>query len=184
MIQNNTVLSVGEYWIDIRAYDQYYQYCSEIIVVSVHDTTAPIWITTPTDVIMDEGEQLEYELSSWDLSGVVHWEVNDTMNFGITSDGRIFNLHNLVPGVYGILVSAYDEYDNSIFATFTVYVRDLGLTSTATTTTTTSTTTTTTTTNTSTSVDEMDPLLVLGLGAGIGGAAVVIIVIVFLRRKP
>ena len=169
LIQNNTVLSVGEYWIDVRAYDQYDQYCSEIIVVSVRDTTAPIWIIMPIDVIMNEGEQLEYALFSWDLSGV-HWEANDTVNFGITSDGRVFNLHNLAPGAYGILVSVYDEYNNILSDAFTVYVRDLGLAS-------------TTTTSTITTIDGIESVMIFLLGTGLGGVVVVVVIVIISRRK-
>jgi len=189
LIENTTVLFVGEYWFEVRAFDPYSLFCSEIIRITVQDTTSPVWLTIPSDIILNAGEPLEQELWAWDLSVIVGWTVNDTANFGITSDGRLFNVQSLAAGDYGLIVTVYDEYDNSLSATFSVFVRQSDTTTTTTTTTTSTTTTTATTTTTTdttttgTAPEGVDPVMMLVLGTGIGGVAVVIIVIVFLRRK-
>jgi len=136
-----------------------------------------------TDQHLEYGEELEFQLSAFDLSGIDHWILNDTLNFDISLTGRITNKVDLKSGTYNLLVSVLDPYENILSAEFTVFVAEV-VTTTTTSTTSTTTSTTTTTTSTNPPPVGIDPVMTLALGTAIGGIAAALIVVLFLRRKP
>jgi hypothetical protein len=125
-LANATALSVGTYWVEVRAYDSSDNYCTATFKIMVQDTTAPTWIDLPTAPIIEITVGVDYEpaasydLNASDLSGIDHWWVNDTIHFSIDSDGRISNATALSVGVYGLKVRAYDPYDNYCTAIFKI----------------------------------------------------------------
>jgi len=124
VITNKTFLSVGEYGLEVRAYDLGLLYCSVNITIFVEDTGAPIWDEVPSDMTCEYGEIYTYQLLASDLSGIYEWQVNDTSRFYVTTDGLLRNSSVLVVGAYWIEVMALDQYGNNCTAIFAIIVQD------------------------------------------------------------
>ena len=122
LITNVVALAVGEYWIEIRAYDPYGLYCSAVIKINVVDTTSPSWLETPTDQTIEVGDDFSYDVDASDLSGIANYWIDDTANFNIDASGLITNNVELEEGVYDLLIRAYDLYGNYCEATITIIV--------------------------------------------------------------
>ncbi|MFX1563661.1 MAG: NosD domain-containing protein, partial [Promethearchaeota archaeon] len=122
-ISNATVLAVGKYWLEVRAYNPYNLYCSAAFTVTVEDTTPPIWVTAPTNQVLEYGEALDIQLAAMDLSGIDQWVVNDTVHFSISGTGRLISITTLDAGQYGLTVTVYDPYGNHRTATCTITVQ-------------------------------------------------------------
>ncbi|MFX1433582.1 MAG: hypothetical protein ACFFB1_07380, partial [Promethearchaeota archaeon] len=111
MITNKGLIPVGIYWLEVRAYDPYSQYCFAEFKITVEDTIAPTWDETPTDQLLDYGKAFNYDLNASDASGIYDWWLNDTTNFAIDDiTGVITNTISLEEGVYWLEVRAYDPY--------------------------------------------------------------------------
>ncbi|MGY5873430.1 MAG: DNRLRE domain-containing protein [Candidatus Thorarchaeota archaeon] len=87
----------------------------------VVDTTAPTWITVPADKVLEFGEDLSYQLTATDLSGIANWTISDNTNFEII-DGLVSNRVVLAPGGYHLNITVTDNEGNSISGTFIVAV--------------------------------------------------------------
>ncbi|MFX1502901.1 MAG: SBBP repeat-containing protein [Promethearchaeota archaeon] len=124
LITDIVLLSVGEYHIEVKAYDPYGNYCNATFKIIVQNMAKPIWDDVPTDQIVEYGENLYYDLNASDLSGIDHWWINDTLSFSINDDGIISNIVSLSPGVYYLEVRAYDPLGNYCNATFRIVVLD------------------------------------------------------------
>ncbi|MBN2230774.1 MAG: right-handed parallel beta-helix repeat-containing protein [Candidatus Thorarchaeota archaeon] len=124
VLTNATFLPVGSYHLEIRAYDAYDNYCSAFIVISVVDTTPPIWIIEPVDQITEAGEDFSYHIEAWDLSGEIIYAILPVGFFDVASDGMITNLHTLEVGEYEIVIEASDIYDNTLIAVILLTVID------------------------------------------------------------
>jgi hypothetical protein len=120
---NATGLPVGAYWVELRAYDPYNNFCTATFKVTVQDATPPTWVVMPVDQALAYGQALDYQLVAWDRSGIDHWRVNDSIHFGVSSTGRIANITFLAPGNYGLAVTASDPYGNDLSATFVITVQ-------------------------------------------------------------
>ncbi len=173
LITNKTALSVGVYGLEVRAYDPYTNYCTAKVKITVHDSQGPTWVIIPSDQLLIYGQALKYQLQAWDLSGIDHWSINDTVHFAISSAGLITNASKLAVGHYGLTVTAYDPYSNPRSASLSIVVQ-------AQTTTTTTTTTTVTSTTSTTAPPGIPFIIYLGIGLG---AVVAIIIVILLRRK-
>jgi hypothetical protein len=113
---------VGEYPLEIKAFDPYDNFCTATITISVEDTTAPTWDRTVwTYPITEYGHVYEFNVSASDLAGIDHYWVNDTERFTVTDDGILTNNTLLEVGEYGVKVGAFDPSGNSI--NVSVYVR-------------------------------------------------------------
>ena len=123
VITNATWLEVGEYWIEVRAFDPYGNYAGATFRVIVQDTTPPSWIAVPTDQMREFGEAFLYELEASDLSELGSWSVENGL-FVIDWAGRIRSVSMLNPGMYGVTVHVADIYGNTLTARFTVTVVD------------------------------------------------------------
>ena len=110
VITNVGQVPVGEYWLEVRAYDPYNHNCSAIFKISVQDTTAPTWVQEPADQYVEFGDGLIYDLNATDASGINNWWLNDTTYFTIDNQGVISNITLLNDGIYWIEVRAYDPY--------------------------------------------------------------------------
>jgi len=129
MYPNGTVvstvsLSVGTYWLEVRAYDPYDLYITATISIAVDDTTAPTWTQPVTDRYVEFGNSLRYDINASDLSGIGGWWINDTTRFSIDVNGVITNVTALQVGRYGIMVNVTDTYANVGSISFAVEVQD------------------------------------------------------------
>ncbi|MFX1582105.1 MAG: hypothetical protein ACFFCJ_07765, partial [Promethearchaeota archaeon] len=123
-ITNATFLVVGEFWVEVRAYDPYTNYVSAIFRFTVQDTTAPSWITLPTNQILEFGQAFSYDVDAFDFSGIASYWLNDTTHFAIDGTGNISNVTGLLVGIYWVEIRAYDPYTQFAAATFKITVQD------------------------------------------------------------
>jgi len=123
-ITNISQVPVGIYWLEVRAYDPYFQYCSAELRITVDDTIAPTWDEIPIDQLIEYGEAFNYDLNASDVSGIDDWWLNNTLNFEINGNGVITN-NGLVPiGVYWLEIAAYDPSNHNCSATIKITVED------------------------------------------------------------
>ncbi|MGY5876758.1 MAG: hypothetical protein RTU30_13500 [Candidatus Thorarchaeota archaeon] len=202
-ITNIGQIPVGVYGLEVRAYDTYENYAQAYFNVNVEDTTAPTWITTPSDQYILSSDFLDYQLEVVDLSNISHWIVNGTDHFAISSSGRLASIGLLDPGQYGLSVQCFDIYDNYCEAIFRVIVtEDISTSATTTTSTSTATSTITTTSETSTTTTSAtspttsistttsttptgpdDSLLVIVIVIGAGAVIIVFVIIIVFKKK-
>jgi hypothetical protein len=125
IITNITSLNVGIYWLEVRAYDPYSNYCTAIFRVIVQDTDDPVWAQLPVDQNVEFGDSISYDLNATDASGIPDWWLNDTTYFIINDiNGIITNIGQVPVGVYYLEVRAYDPYNQFCFAAFKITVED------------------------------------------------------------
>jgi len=124
VLTNATILPVGEYWLEIRAYDPYDNFCTATMKLIVQDTINPTWDDLQSHQLVDYGNSFWYDLNASDFSGIAHWWTNDTDQFSITIDGVLTNASILPVGEYWLEVRAYDPYDNFCKATIIIVVQD------------------------------------------------------------
>ncbi len=154
------------------------------VITETQDTTPPVWVVTPTDQIITEGDSLTLQLAAWDSSSIDYGWVNDTIHFTIDENWILRNATDLQSGIYGIEVRLYDPFDNFCSANLTVTVLESSTTPAPTTTTTTQTTSTTTSSTTETlPLDDLFPMMTFVLGISLGGGVVSIIVIVLYKKS-
>ena len=122
-ITNLTSLAVGNYSLKVRAYDPSDNYCEAIFLVTVEDTTAPTWDEVPVNQVLELGDPFSYNLNASDLSEIHYW-VNDTLHFSISSSGLLTNNTWLAVGHYWLRIEAHDPYDHNCFAVVRISVQD------------------------------------------------------------
>jgi parallel beta-helix repeat protein len=176
VMTNTTFLAIGEYELTVHVNDTFGYVTTADFSVFVEDTTAPEWVTTPTDQEIDEGDDFSYQLHATDFSGISLWHVNDTANFAINQDGLITNDVSLTAGVYGLNITISDGQLNVRSATIRITVN--AVTATTTTTTTTDTTTDTTTPP----LGDFVPMVVLTVG-GVGAIIVIAGIVYVVKVK-
>ncbi len=122
VLSNTVLLAVGEYWVNITAYDPLGLYSSAIINITVQDTTVPAWVQSPVDQGIKEGTPLSYDVGASDLSGIQHYSIDDTTRFAIDTNGVITSIDPLAAGEYEVEIRAYDPYGNYCSATIKITV--------------------------------------------------------------
>jgi len=127
--QNGTVeasgsVPVGSYTLVVSVTDSLGNVATATFVVTVVDTTAPVWVTTPADVNLTYGEVIGIQLSATDLSGIAQWTVISLTDFEINGSGYVTYNGVLAPGVYILNVTAIDPYGNAVSAVFTIEVAE------------------------------------------------------------
>ncbi|MHA1518860.1 MAG: S8 family serine peptidase [Promethearchaeota archaeon] len=123
-ITNVVALSISTYSLQIRVYDLSGNYCFATITVTVQDTTAPAWVFTPVDQMVEFGNSLTYDVDATDLGGIASYWISDTVNFAIDGSGTITNTVALSVGSYTLELRAYDVSGYYCTATITVTVQD------------------------------------------------------------
>jgi len=123
ILTNKTLLPVGIYTVEVRAYDPYDNNCSAVFTVSVEDTTDPLWVVLPADQFIEYGAPLSYALEASDLSGISTWWLNDT-GFAVSLSGLVTNNTFLSVGIYHIGVWCNDTQGNTLSGNLMVYVQD------------------------------------------------------------
>ncbi len=125
LITNVTDLDVGTYWLEIRAYDPYGGYCTCTIQITIQDSDNPTWVSTPIDQVCEYGDDFDYDVDAWDLSGIDYYWVNDTPRFDISGIGLICNITDLDVGTYWLEVRAYDPYGGYCTTIIRITVQDI-----------------------------------------------------------
>ena len=156
--------------------------------IVVVDTTAPEWVSTPTDKVLYYGEALSIQLNATDLSGIANWAINDDVYFDITN-GLLTNKTTLELGGYFLNVTVTDNEGNSLSGTFIVAVLESMTTTISTTTTTTTTTSGTTTSTTTTDTTTTSPTSPTYFGQldlihiGLIGVIVILVFVIILQKR-
>ena len=88
------------------------------------DITPPIWTTIPVDQVLNEGENLYFNVSATDNDAISHYWLNDTSLFQIDNTGMITNSTALIVGIYNLEVFVNDTSGNSISASFSITIVD------------------------------------------------------------
>jgi len=179
VVTSVTALAVSEYILGISVNDTYGNTGSDVVLITVEDTTLPGWMITPENQVVEYGDSFLYDVTATDLAGISHWWLNST-DFSIDAEGVITNATILSVKVYGLEVFVNDTHGNVLSATITITVE--GPTTTTPTTTTSTTITTTPTSPTGTTPGGLDPMVILVLG-GVGAVVVLVIVVVFMKKK-
>ena len=121
-VLTNIGFSIGNFGIQVWVNDTQGNILTGEFSILVRDTTPPSWLLLPTDQEISQSEPLDYQLSVTDLSGIAEFAINDTVHFSITSQGRITSIGLPETGEYGIRVTVFDIFGNSVSAEFTVVI--------------------------------------------------------------
>lgn len=120
LIQNATPLIIRDYGLEVSVNDSSSLTLTATFTFYVRDTTAPTWINTPQNQILDPSTELLIQLNATDRSGITQWHINDTTNFVISSSGLLQSLSGISPGSYGLNITASDPHGNAVSTTFTI----------------------------------------------------------------
>ncbi len=126
IITNLNPLDIGNYIIEIQAYEPWGSYCSTTITITVVDTTSPSWTITPSDQNIQFGNSFQYMVSASDTSGISLYWISDNTNFNIDSNGVITSNTILNRGVYDLAIIAYDPFGNFCSINISIIVRLFG----------------------------------------------------------
>ena len=121
-ISNNSQIVLGEYYLEVRAYDPFDNYCSLKAKIIVQDTIEPTWISYPIRIGGEVGSIFEAYIQATDLSGIDFYQVNDTVNFVIDENSMLTNATILNTGVYYVEVRAYDTSGNYVSTIVTITI--------------------------------------------------------------
>ncbi len=118
-------MNVGSYKYTIEFYDIGKNKINDTKEVTIIDTTPPAWVSIPqSDVLFEYGFIEFFSLEAIDLSGILSWKMDNTMNFNISSNGVISNNHILEIGEYNIKIWVYDLYSNNQSITICIKLND------------------------------------------------------------
>lgn len=81
------------------------------------------WEIPPSDQVIGINQTFSYDLNAIPPGEVDTWEINDTVNFAIDTEGTITNATNLLLGVYGINVRVNSTLGDLLSANFSVTVQ-------------------------------------------------------------
>ncbi|MGB5909994.1 MAG: rhodanese-like domain-containing protein, partial [Promethearchaeia archaeon] len=70
VITNKSLVSIGEYWLEVNVNDTYGNTLTDTFKVTVQDTTSPSWVLPPSDKTMEFGGSFNYDLDASDPSGI------------------------------------------------------------------------------------------------------------------
>jgi len=124
ILTNTTFLEAGEYVIRIGVENIYKFGISSIFVLTIQDTTSPIFVPSLTNQMVEFGSVLYYDINAHDWGGIDQWWINDTIHFSIDSNGHVTSVGPLPVGVYGLRVWVNDTHGNLLSDTFSIEVQD------------------------------------------------------------
>jgi subtilisin family serine protease len=122
-LQNNTLLNLGVYMLNISINDTNGNRNNTIISVTVQDTTVPYFNPVPVNKVINYSQGFSYQIIAYDNLNVSSYIVNDTTNFVINSSGYLQNNTILLPKTYPINISCNDTSGNLNSTVFNVLVR-------------------------------------------------------------
>ncbi|GAH86545.1 unnamed protein product, partial [marine sediment metagenome] len=124
LIQNNTILSLTTYYLEINATDASNNNATAAITITVVDTTDPLWSPAPSDQSVELGQPFSYDVDATDLQ-IIQYYINDTVNFTINiNTGLIQNNTILSVKTYYLEINATDASNNNATATISITVVD------------------------------------------------------------
>ena len=123
-LTNNTNLMVGDYYLTLRAYDPYGNYCEIEIMITIKDTTAPTVETISTQIVGEYGEDFEYAIVAFDLSGIDSYWISDTTHFTVSDVGSITNITALPVDEYDLDIRVYDIHMNYVEISTQIMIDD------------------------------------------------------------
>lgn len=91
------------------------------------DKIPPVWVPLPNDQQLEWGLSFSYDVDASDLSGIKEYQVNDTTNFMIDSNGLLENKTILGIGIYWLTIKAIDNYENENSAVIRVVIHAIEL---------------------------------------------------------
>ncbi len=124
IISNITTIPLGIYWLNVSVNDTSNYVLSLVIQINITDLSAPTWIETPTNQIIDYGTLFSYDLNATDNVGISQYNLNDTSNFAIDSNGIVTNTSTLDYGIYILSISVNDTSNNVLVYVLQVIVYD------------------------------------------------------------
>ncbi len=126
------ILSLGDYGVQITVTNIYSSSIStkfNMEVIPFTESTAPGWVITPLNLMIEYGEVVDLQIPALDPSGIDHWNLNDTTHFVLSatyydlgSTARITNNSVLEPATYGLNITVFDSYDNRLSAIFSITI--------------------------------------------------------------
>ncbi|MBN2228427.1 MAG: hypothetical protein JW779_02465 [Candidatus Thorarchaeota archaeon] len=180
-INNVKPLEIGTYGLMVTVEDIYGNDVNAEFTLTVTDSTAPIWLISPSNIIKNEDESIQFYFVASDLSGIDAWICNDTTNFQITDESShdassclFTNATILNAGSYGLNLTVTDLWGNKISSIFRVTIIEIPEISV-------STTTTSTSTTSQTSDEFLQPVVLLA--AGSGWIATIFVIIIMMKRR-
>jgi len=186
-IRSNMQMDVGEYPLNIHAYNLYGYFVEASISVFIHDTTFPV-VSQPDDLVYEEGTTghnltwTGFDLAPNSYSITLDGAVAKSGAWNSSSDSITFSVAGLDVGEHACILFLTDRGDNTVNSTVIVTVTAIPITTTTTTTETTTSETTASSTTTTDSQPLDDTLVILALGIGIGVTACVLVLIISRRR--
>ncbi|MGY5878668.1 MAG: NosD domain-containing protein [Candidatus Thorarchaeota archaeon] len=114
----------GVYEFTLAIYDLAMNSVNDSVIITITDTTAPEWSTTPENQYVEFGYNLQYQALASDNHQIDHYSINDTIRFSIDSEGNVRNMLPLEIGRYGVHIEAHDSSGFFCTADFTVFVQD------------------------------------------------------------
>ncbi|MGY5875188.1 MAG: hypothetical protein RTU30_05540 [Candidatus Thorarchaeota archaeon] len=117
-------LPVGVYALQISVNGSFDYDLIDEFIVTVEDATSPVWLTTPSDQVVELGDDFAYALSAYDRSGITDWNINNTDLFSITIDGYLTSDSPLDIGIYYLEIQALDPYGLFCEATISITAED------------------------------------------------------------
>lgn len=124
VVTNATILSVADYPLQVWINDTFGRELTASFVVTVQDTTAPVWGEALVDQTAELLEPFRYVVVVIAEQGIDGWWLDDTMMFGIDSNGVVTNRTFLPVGVYGIQVFVNDTWGRVLSGSFSVVIAD------------------------------------------------------------
>ncbi|MFX1269369.1 MAG: rhodanese-like domain-containing protein, partial [Promethearchaeota archaeon] len=124
VITNNSLVPIGEYWVEVNVNDTYGNTLTDSFKVTVQDTKSPSWVVPPSDKTMEFGDSFNYDLDASDPSNIDMWWLNETTFFNINNAGLITNNGPVPIGEYWLEVNVNDTLGNKLTGTFKVTVED------------------------------------------------------------
>ena len=115
-------LGIGSHIFTINFTDIFGNFNTDTVLITVQDTIAPTWDKIPEDQTIQYGMDFFYDINASDLDKIERYEINDTINFIIDSNGVISNTIILNPGVYWIEIKAFDSSNNFCNATIKITI--------------------------------------------------------------
>ena len=111
LLENNTVLGLGAYHLQLNASDGTNHNITTIIV-TVSDTITPQWDGMPQDQPAELGQDFSYNLNATDVQTIIY-SVNTT-DFTIDGTGLLENNNVLGLGAYHLQLNASDGTNHNI----------------------------------------------------------------------
>ena len=133
IIMDRGVLEVGTYPIDVVITNTHALSLEGSFTITVLDTTSPVWISQIQDKSFSAGEDIDIQLTAWDLAGIDSWDISDSENFSIASISfaetgivTISDIGDLAAGTYTLTITTYDPSGNYVAASFAITVTGPG----------------------------------------------------------